>query len=155
MRTKALLVVLLLLIARTSVMGQSASETLKYINEIVNNEASQVTKMQGQKLIWKVSTDGLLTVKLIHRDGYTLDTRAFYLKSLCNNMSCTKIESIPEYGSDGPPIIFLRIKSDSGKELRITMADEASANRAKNAIFHLVTLAKANKVYKGKDPFDY
>lgn len=155
MKIKTLLAVLLSFFIYNSALGQSATESLKYINDIVNSEATPVTKMQGQKFIWRVAPDGLLTIKLIHRDGYTLDTRTFYLKTLCNDMSCTTIKSVPDYASIRPPVIFLIMTSKSGKELKITMSNEDSANRIKNAIFRLVTLAKANKAYKGKDPFDY
>lgn len=155
MRIKFLLAVLLSFVAYNSAMGQSATETLKYINDIVNSEAAAVTKFQGQKYVWRVAPDGLLTIKLFHRDGYVLDTKTFYLKTLCNDISCTTIESMPDYGSNRPPIIILSMTSKSGKQLRLSMGDDESANRIKNAIFHLVTLAKTNKAYKGKDPFDY
>jgi hypothetical protein len=156
MSFKYLLLLLIAFLAYKPVLGQTASETLQYINTTVNSEADQTTRMQGQTFTYKVTADGMLLVKLIHRDGRTLDTRTYYLKTLCNDQSCAEIESrpaIPELHA--LPVTWLTITSTSGKILKIGVDSEDAAKRIKNAIFHLVSLAKANRAYKGKDPFDY
>ena len=139
------------------VFSQSSVETLRYLNDKLNSEASQSTQMQGQRIVWSVTSDGKLITKLIHRDGYALDTKSYYLKTMCNSMSCTSIETFPDHlqTNNGHSITYMMFTTTSGQKIIVNLEDEASANKIKNAVFRLVTLAKANKAYKAKDPFDY
>lgn len=154
---KPLLSVLLTLFILYPVFGQSSAETLRYLNDKLNSEASQSTQMQGQRIVWSVTSDGKLITKLIHRDGYVLDTKSYYLKTMCNTMSCTSIETFPDYfnTNNGHSVTYMTFTTASGQKIVVTLEEEASANKIKNAVFRLVTLAKANKAYKAKDPFDY
>ncbi len=113
--------------------------------------------MQGQRIVWSVTSDGKLITKLIHRDGYALDTKSYYLKTMCNSMSCTSIQTFPDDldTNNGHSVTFMTFTTTSGQKITIDLEDEESANKIKNAVFRLVTLAKANKAYKAKDPFDY
>jgi hypothetical protein len=93
----------------------------------------------------------------MHRDGYALMTKSYYLKSLCNHLTCSSLTTTPDLMqvNDGRPGTLLIITTAVGQKLLIDVVDEEAGNRIRNAIFHLVTLAKSNKSYKAKDPFDY
>lgn len=154
---KGLLLVVLNLALFYSANAQSSAETLRYLNDKLNSDASESTQIQGQKIVWSTTPDGKLITKLIHRDGYTLDTKSYYLKALCNNPSCTSIETFPDLlnPTTGHPVTYLVFTTTSSERLVIALNSKESANRIKNAVFRLVTLAKANKTYTAKDPFDY
>lgn len=161
MSNKPLLVLLVMSLLSAPAAAQSFTETLRYLNDKLNSEASQTTRRQGQKIVWTVTNDGRLITKLMHRDGYSLDTKSYYLKTLCNSMNCTEIRYIPPLPElNGQPSRFegftsVVFRSTSGQTLMLDVDNEEAANRIKNAVFRLVTLAKANKTYKSKDPFDY
>ncbi|MBD2768257.1 hypothetical protein IC235_10170 [Hymenobacter sp. BT664] len=79
------------------------------------------------------------------------------MKTLCNRPDCSSLTTTPDLLNldGGRPGTLLIISTTSGKKILIDVVDEEAGNRIRNAVFHLVTLAKANKAYKSKDPFDY
>jgi hypothetical protein len=155
--TKKILSTLVGCLLSTAAFSQSTAETMKYLNDKLNSDACQIVKMQGQKIVWSLTSDGRLITKRIHRGGYVMDTKSYYLKTLCGSMSCTTMETMKdELGiNDGQPTTYLVFGGSSDQKLIIAFDSEEPANRVRNAVFHLVALAKANKSYKGKDPFDY
>ncbi len=154
---KVLLSVLLGFILSNPVLGQSSAETLRYLNDKLNSEATQSTQMQGQRIIWSVTPDGKLITRLMHRDGYSLYTKSYYLKTMCNSTSCTSVETSPDpfKANNGHSVTRIKFATTSGQEIVVSLQEEESVNKIRNAVFRLVTLAKANKAYKAKDPFDY
>ena len=155
--TKKILPTLIGCLLSLTAFSQSTSETMQYLNDKLNSDACQVVKMQGQKIIWSLTSDGRLITKRMHRGGYVMDTKSYYLKSLCGNESCSTLETMPDsfHMNDGQPTTYLVFNGSSNQKLIIAFDSEEPAIRVKNAVFHLVALAKTNKNYKGKDPFDY
>ena len=123
--------ILLLLVAFCAeVSAQSFTETLLYLNDKLNSEASRGTQSQGQKIIWKVTTDGRLITKLIHRDGYTLDTKSYYLKTLCSRLECSELSTRPDLLLNRGPETFLIIKTTNGAQLIIDVIDEEAGKES-------------------------
>ncbi|NDK54786.1 hypothetical protein [Pontibacter fetidus] len=156
MKINRLLLIIVLLTFSTIVKAQSVSETLKYINEKLNQTTDVM--QQGQKFKWIVSSDGKLTRTLYHRNGSVVYTNTIYLKELCVKPECIREDTMdPISQGDKPKIVytFATPNSSNAKPFRIFMDDNADSYKVKNAVIHLVKLAQNNKSYKQKDPFDY
>jgi hypothetical protein len=178
-----LIAFLLTVLLPITAYSQSLAETLKYLNTTLNKDAGYSQQSQGQKIVCTVSQDGKMTIKTLHRDGFEIQSYYVYLKGLCGSTSCYKVvvgNLDNESAGYERGETYLHFKAQPGSsylksmmyekvhndiDLVVSVDGYDTANRVKNAFFHLVKLAKANPKYLAKgparrkgdsnDPFDY
>lgn len=160
-------VLLIALLSNFTLNGQSIKETVSFINDAIQESTKSAMEWPHLDKI-KVNEKGKLITDVymdLSLPEYTLfESRAVYLKNL--TYSETKYFKLPDGTnhfviilkcSNSTNCVSVQVKGESQfesiSETTLTLYNQALSEKVKNAIIHLIDLAKSNPDYLSKDPF--
>jgi hypothetical protein len=160
-------ILLIAILSGFTLKGQSIKETISFINEAIQESTKSAMDWSHLDKI-KVNEKGKLITDVymdLSLPEFTLfESRSVYLKNL--TYSETKYFKLPDGTnhyviilkcSNGSNCVSVQVKGEaqfeSINETTLTLYNEALSAKVKNAIIHLIDLAKSNSDYLTKDPF--